>query len=556
MVFPMVLGKLAEWFLYHLLANSCYKAARKLRSLLSFSKSSPFQQTHHDNHFQISPPTLFPSITKLEIRNWVPDKTLVCDIDGVLLRQSSSRYFHSFFPYFMLVAFEGGSIIRAFLLLLSCSFLWFLDDDQKLRVLSFITFAGFRVKDMDYVARAVLPKFYLENLNRQVYDIWVEAGSRVVFTSLPKVMVEGFLREYMNADDVTGTKLQEIEIMGRRFYTGLASGSGFVVKHKAAVEYFSDKKKKPELGIGNSSSLQDHLFISICKEACVWSDEEDDAKNSSKPLPFPRERYPKPLIFHDGRLAFVPTPLATLSMYLWLPFGIFLAIFRILVGILLPYEACHALVYLSGLVTTFNAQNLGSDWNKSGVLYVCNHRTLLDPVFLSGNLGKPLTAVTYSLSKFSEAISPIKTVRLRRDREKDGEKMRKLLSRGDLVVCPEGTTCREPYLLRFSPLFAELAEDIVPVAVNTHVSMFYGTTASGLKWLDPIFFLMNPNPHYFLEVLEKLPREMTCSGEGRSSLEVANLIQREIARVLGFECTNLTRKDKYMILAGNEGTVK
>ena len=285
MVFPELLVILAEWVLYRLLANSCYRAARKLRgygfqlkNFLNLSKSQSQHNTSHllnnqqqqqqqnqENQDSINP--LFPSITKYENRTCSvsPDDTLVCDIDGVLLRQLSSKHFHAFFPYFMLVAFEGGSIIRAIILLISCSFLWALPQETKLKVLTFITFSGLKVKDMDNVSRSVLPKFFLESLNLQVYNVWSRTEySKVVFTTLPQVMVGRFLREHLNADDVIGTKLQEIEVMGRKVYTGLTSGS--LVKHRAAKDYFdNNNKKKPVLGIGTSSSVQDHTFISICK---------------------------------------------------------------------------------------------------------------------------------------------------------------------------------------------------------------------------------------------------------------------------------------------------
>ncbi|KAE8709965.1 Glycerol-3-phosphate acyltransferase 1 [Hibiscus syriacus] len=528
MVFPLVFLKLADWVLYQLLANSCYRAAGKVRDQTPRWSSSPQQQAG----------SLFPtSVAHFDLSKDIKvSRTLVCDIHGVLLRTET------FFPYFMLVAFEGGSILRAFLLLLSCSFLWVLDYELKLRVMIFISFFGLRKKDVECAAMAVLPKFYLENLNLQAYEIWSKTSSRVVFTSIPRVMVEGFLKEYMSVDDVVGTELQTV---GNRF-TGLVSASGLLVKHKALKGYFGDKK--PDVGLG-SSSHHDHRFISLCKEAYVVDDRNDQS------CVMPRDKYPKPLIFHDGRLAFLPTPLATLYMFLWLPFGIILAIFRILVGICLPYRLAIFFGSLSGVQLRFQGCfPQPNSQHKKGVLYVCTHRTLMDPVFLSTALCKPLTAVTYSLSKMSEIIAPIRTVRLTRDRNQDGKTMKKLLSEGDLVVCPEGTTCREPYLLRFSSLFAELADDIVPVATNAHVSMFYGTTASGLKWLDPIFFLMNPRPSYHVQILGKVPPEFTCA-RGRSSFEVANYIQRKLADALGFECTTLTRRDKYLMLAGNEGVV-
>ncbi|XP_038887379.1 glycerol-3-phosphate acyltransferase 1 [Benincasa hispida] len=537
-VFPRLLFKLIEWVLYQLLANSCYKAAKKVKqygfSFTSLFSTNPSLKTPHPSSF-------YPHISKCSLNNRA-SQTLVCDLNGALLNSSKN---YSFFPYFMLVSFEGGSIFRALILLLSWPILCFLDWESKFKAMIFISFCGLPIKDMANVSTTVLPKFFLENLNLHVFEAFQATGSKIVFTSVPRVMVEGFLRNYLNVNDVIGTELQTYG----HYYTGFLSRDGLLVKHKALLEYFGEQR--PDIGIG-SPNLHDLLFISLCKEGYVVN------KDEKKSQVVGRERYPKPLIFHDGRLAFLPTPFASLCTFLWIPFGVLLAIYRILIGIFLPYKLGLCLGHWSGLTITLKGYTntiTSSTSQKKGVLFVCSHRTLLDPVFLSALIGKPLVAVTYSLSKFSEVIAPIRTVRLSRDREKDGEKMQKLLEEGDLVVCPEGTTCREPYLLRFSPLFAELTDEIVPVAVNSWVSMFYGTTASGFKWLDPIFFLMNPRANYHMVVLPKLPKEKTCGG-GKSSYEVANYIQRQLGDVLGFECTKLTRKDKYLMLAGNEGIVQ
>lgn len=243
---------------------------------------------------------------------------------------------------------------------------------------------------------------------------------------------------------------------------------------------------------------------------------------------------------------------------MWAPFGFALAILRIAIGISLPYNLSIPMLVFTGVHLTLsnpNSTNPRLTLSK-GRLYVSNHRTLLDPLYLSFAIKKELTAVTYSLSRVSEMLSPIKTVRLTRDRVIDGEMMQTLLDQGDLVVCPEGTTCREPYLLRFSPLFSEMSDEIVPVAIDTDVDWFHGTTAGGLKCFDPFFFFMNPRPSYKVSILETVRGSSTSAVcGGRTRFDVANDVQSQIGQVLGFECTGLTRKDKYLVLAGNEGIV-
>ncbi|CAN6329433.1 unnamed protein product [Urochloa humidicola] len=299
-------------------------------------------------------------------------------------------------------------------------------------------------------------------------------------------MVEPLLREYLLVPPEAAVVTREMRTLWG-FYTGLMDGDCDDVVSSALRKKTATGGDVVGFSAAGSTEFLRSPLASICKELYVVSREEQ-----SKWRPLPRRDYPKPLIFHDGRLAFLPTPSATVAMYTWLPLGAVLSILRLAIAMFVPYRYATALHAATGQSWRLRGTpppppSSSASGAAAGELYACNHRTLIDPVYISIALNRRVRAISYSLSRVSDMLSPIgATVHLARDRARDGAAMARLLNAGDsVVVCPEGTTCREPYLLRFSPLFAELGGErgVVPVALAVDAAMFHGTTANG-EWVE------------------------------------------------------------------------
>jgi glycerol-3-phosphate acyltransferase len=160
---------------------------------------------------------------------------VVADLDGTLVRGRSS------FPYFFLVAFEAGGYLRALLLLLLAPLIYvlyhFVAEAAGIRLMIFLAFAGLKVRDIEGVARAVLPRFYADDLHPHSWRVFSSFGRKVVLTANPRIMVEPFLKDILSADHVLGTELHITR-------SGRATDFPFMALCKVI---FQDSQKSPPL---------------------------------------------------------------------------------------------------------------------------------------------------------------------------------------------------------------------------------------------------------------------------------------------------------------------
>lgn len=129
------------------------------------------------------------------------DRVVVFHVEKSLLRSSS------LFPYFMLVAFEAGSPIRSFVLLLLYPLISLFSEDFACKAMVMVCFLGLKSERFT-VGKAVLPKFFLEDVGAESFEVFQRAKKKVAVSNLPLVMVESFLKDYLDVDLVVGRDLK------------------------------------------------------------------------------------------------------------------------------------------------------------------------------------------------------------------------------------------------------------------------------------------------------------------------------------------------------------
>lgn len=124
----------------------------------------------------------------------------------------------------------------------------------------------------------------------------------------------------------------------------------------------------------------------------------------------PPEKLDARTIFHDGRLVQRPDPGTALLTLLWLPLGFALSVFRVFFNLPVPPAYVRHTYGLTGIRLSIRGSPPPPPSQGSpGSLFVCNHRTALDPIIVSIALGRSVSCVTYSVSRISASISPIPT---------------------------------------------------------------------------------------------------------------------------------------------------
>lgn len=133
------------------------------------------------------------------------NKTVVFEFESTLLRSTS------LFSYFMLVAFEAGGLLRSLIFFLSYPLVWLLGEGQLgLNIMVFLCLFGIK-KDTFRIGSAVLPKFFLEDVGWEGFEAVMRCERKVALTKLPRVMVEGFLKDYLGVESVVARDVKSFK---------------------------------------------------------------------------------------------------------------------------------------------------------------------------------------------------------------------------------------------------------------------------------------------------------------------------------------------------------
>lgn len=193
------------------------------------------------------------------------DRIVLVDVEGWILRSPLSA-----FPYFMLVAIEAGSFLRGLLLLLAYPVLFLLAHlglDLRLKTMVFVSLFGLREKEVARISKAVLPKFFLEDVTMEGLEAFSkQAGTVVALTgALPRVMVEGFLKEYLGVDTVVG---REVAVAAGR-YVGvfLEEEHAGMERVVALLEEMEETRSEGDgaVGLVGAASRVHHVVSRYCK---------------------------------------------------------------------------------------------------------------------------------------------------------------------------------------------------------------------------------------------------------------------------------------------------
>jgi len=162
----------------------------------------------------------------------------------------------------MVVAFEAGGVIRSLFLLVLYPFISLMSYEMGLKTMVMLSFFGVK-KESFRVGKSVLPKYFLEDVGLEMFQVLKRGGKRVAVSDLPQVMIDVFLRDYLEIEVVVG---RDMKMVGG-YYLG-------IVEDKKNLEIAFDKVVQEErLGSGRrligitsfNSPSHRSLFSQFCQ---------------------------------------------------------------------------------------------------------------------------------------------------------------------------------------------------------------------------------------------------------------------------------------------------